>query len=381
MQIEPFALERFFAEHEFAVRHNLAASDVEGMALRELLALADAETSALWDRLTLGYTESAGHPLLRQEIAALDHLSPDDILVCAGAEEALFVTLHALLRPGDHAVVVWPAYQSLHELARAAGASVTLVELQAARGWRLDLAEVQAAIRANTRAVVINFPHNPTGAHISTAELAGLVAICEARGITLVSDEVYRFLEHDPADQLPAAATLGEHAVSIGVMSKSFALAGLRIGWLATRDRKLQERAAELKDYTTICNAAPSEILALIALRAREAVLARSRAIVADNLGRVRELFARYAEVIEWIEPRAGSVAFPRLRGAEAAAWTSLLIEREGILLIPGTEFGGWTEHFRIGFGRRDTAAALDGLERFIRHSLCDSPVEAAKLT
>lgn len=370
--LEPFALERYFAAHEFAVQYTLAASEVEGMALAELLALADDESARLWKTLTLGYTQSAGHPLLRREIAALDDLAPDDVLVCAGAEEAIFLTLQALLREGDHAVVVWPAYQSLHEVARAAGASVTLVELRAESGWRLDLAEVQAALRPATRAVVVNFPHNPTGAHLSHAELAALVALCEARGIALVSDEVYRFLEYDAATRLPAAASLGERAVSIGVMSKSFALAGLRIGWIATRDRALLARVAALKDYTTICNAGPSEILALIALRARETVLARSRSIVAANLQLVRDFFARHPALFEWVEPRAGSVAFPRLRRGDASTWVARLREAEGVLLLPGAEFGGWSDHFRIGLGRGDAEAALGRVESFIRHSPCD---------
>lgn len=379
--LEPFALERYFAAHEFAARYTLAASEVEGLPLAELLALADDESAELWRSLTLGYTQSAGHPLLRREIAALDDLAPDDVLVCAGAEEAIFLTLQALLREGDHAVVVWPAYQSLHEVARAAGASVTLVELDAASGWRLDLAELQAALRPATRAVVINFPHNPTGAHLSHAELAALVAVCEARGITLVSDEVYRFLEYDAAACLPAAASLGERAVSIGVMSKSFALAGLRIGWIATRDRALRRRVAELKDYTTICSAAPSEILAIVALRARDHLLARSRSLIAANLPRWRALFARHADELEWSEPPAGTTAFPRLKAGDAAAWASRLVQREGVLLLPGAVFGGWTEHFRVTLVRSDVPEALERLERFMRHRACDSADEAVPPT
>lgn len=381
MRLEPFALERFFAKHEFSVRLNLAASEVEGLAIGDLLAMADADTAQRWRELTLGYTESAGLPALRMEIAALDGLSADEILVCSGAEEAIFLVLNSLLTDGDHAVVVWPAYQSLHSVARATGASVTLVELRHDAGWRLDLAELQAALRPTTRVVVVNFPHNPTGAHVSAAELAALVALCEARGITLLSDEVYRFLEHDPADRLPAAASLGEHAVSVGVMSKSFALAGLRIGWLATRDRALLTRAAALKDYTTICNAAPSEVLALVALRARERVLARSRAIVSANLALARAFVARNADCLEWVEPRAGSVAFPRLRRGDASAWIERLIAAEGVLLLPGAEFGGWHDHFRLGLGRAGMEEGLARMERFIRHSPCDDAAEVANST
>ncbi|MBA3889660.1 MAG: aminotransferase class I/II-fold pyridoxal phosphate-dependent enzyme [Gemmatimonadaceae bacterium] len=374
MRLQPFGLERYFARHEFSVRHNLAASDVQGLALTELLALADEETAALWSRLTLGYTESAGLPLLRQEIADLDDLDVDDVIVCAGAEEAIFLTMHALVEPGDHAVVVWPAYQSLHEVARSIGAAVSLVELRHEEGWQLDVAEVQSAMRPETRVVAINFPHNPTGAQLPQAELLALVALCEARGITLLSDEVYRFLEHDPRDMLPAAASLGERSASIGVMSKSFALAGLRIGWIATRDAALRERVAALKDYTTICSAAPSEVLALMALRARATILERSRTIVQANMVKFGELVGRHADHMEWVPPRAGAVAFPRLRDAEAdlEGWIDQLIASEGVLLLPGTLFGSPGPHFRIGLGRTDGLAALECLDKNVRHSLCD---------
>lgn len=374
MRLEPFHLERYFAQHEFVVRHNLAASDVQGLAMQELLALADEETAALWSGLTLGYTESAGLPLLRHEIAALDDLHDGDVIVCAGAEEAIFLAMHALLEPGDHAVVVWPAYQSLHEVARSIGAAVTLVELRHEQGWQLDLAEMQSAIRPETRVVAINFPHNPTGAQLALADLLALAALCESRGITLLSDEVYRFLEHDPRDTLPAAASLGERSASIGVLSKSFALAGLRIGWVATRDRALLQRIASMKDYTTICSAAPSEVLAVMALRARAAILERSRRIVQANIADFAALVERHGDHLEWVRPRAGSVAFPRLRApdADVGEWTERLIAEEGVLLAPGSLFGASDPHFRVGLGRTDGAAAFQRLDDYVRHSLCD---------
>src|SRR5512132_1891340 len=146
MQIRPFALERYFAEHEFSAEFLLCSSDVEPYALRELLALADGETRALWEGLTLGYTETAGHPLLRAEIAGLyPGLEADDVLVFAGAQEAIFAFAQTALGPDDHAVVVTPAYQSLHEVARAAGTEVSTVELEHDSGWALDLDDVRRA--------------------------------------------------------------------------------------------------------------------------------------------------------------------------------------------------------------------------------------------
>jgi aspartate/methionine/tyrosine aminotransferase len=368
MNIADFALERYFARWEFSARHLLCASDIESYGLTDLLALADSETRALWDGLRLGYTESTGHPLLRREIASLySGVTPEDVLVFAGAEEAIFLTMHALLGPGDHAVVAWPAYQSLFEVARSAGAEVTLLPLDPA-DWSLDVDRVRAELRPNTKVVVVNFPHSPTGALMNRDAYQRLVALAEERGIVLFSDEVYRWLEIDESQRLPAAVGLGARAVSLGVMSKSFALAGLRVGWLATRNTALLRRVAALKDYTTICSSAPSEVLALIALRARDAVLARSRGILARNLPLLDAFFERMAEHFSWVRPRAGSVAFPRMERGDSAAlerFAAALVEAEGVLLLPGSQFGYPGSHFRLGFGRLDLPVALERLEAF----------------
>jgi len=194
-------------------------------------------------------------------------------------------------------VIVRPAYQSLAEVARAAGADISRVELREAAGWRLDVSELEAALRPNTRLILVNEPHNPTGSLSDRATFDRLVELAAESGARLIVDEVYRFLEFDPADRLPAGADALETGVSIGVMSKSFGLAGLRIGWIATRDRQLLARLAAFKDYTTICSSAPSEVLALIALRARDRVLARNRAIVEANLPLLDGFFGRWGGV------------------------------------------------------------------------------------
>lgn len=368
MQIADFELERYFAQYEFSTRYLLCASDVEGYAMRELLSLADAKTLELWDRLTLGYTESAGLPALRAEVASLyDSVRPDDVLIFAGAEEGVFIAMHALLAPGDHAIVAWPAYQSLHEVARSLGASVTLVPLDPERSWSLDPDAVRRAIRPNTRVVVINYPHSPTGALLARDAFDAIVDACAASGVTLLSDEVYRFLEHDRAARLPAGVDATDRGLSLGVMSKAFGLAGLRIGWIATRDEALRRRLAAFKDYTTICNSAPSEVLALIALRARDRVLARARAIISSNLPLLDEFFERHRTRVEWVRPVAGSVAFPRLVVGDADRFAAALIEREGVLLLPGSRFGYPGSHFRLGFGRIDMPPALERLDSFLQ--------------
>ena len=365
MLIADFALERYFARWEFAVRHVLCASDVEPYRLTELLALADEDSRRRWDELRLGYTESLGLPALRDEIAALyTTLERDDVITFAGAQEGVFLAMHALLSPGHHVVVEWPAYQSLHEVARSIGAQVTLVPLDPAT-WSLDVDAVAAAMRPNTRMIVVNSPHSPTGSQLQPAQLERLVSIAELHGATLFSDEVYRFLEHS-APPLAPAADRSPRAASLGVMSKAFGLAGVRIGWIATRDRELHRRLVSLKDYTTICNAAPSEVLALIGLRKREQVVARALTIVRANLALLDAFMARHDDVFEWVKPCAGSACFPRLTIGGIDQFAADLVEEEGVLLLPASQFGYAGDYFRLGYGRADMPQALARLEAFL---------------
>jgi aspartate/methionine/tyrosine aminotransferase len=371
MQIADFELERFFARYEFSVRHLLCASDVEGWGMAELLALADDESRGLWDRLTLGYTEAPGHPLLRAEIATLyETLEPDDVLTFSGAEEAIFTAANVLLGPGDHAIVTWPAYQSLHEVARAAGARVTLHELRASEGWAIDLDRLRSEVTPQTRLIVVNTPHNPTGMLPDEPTWRAISDLAADAGAVLFADEVYRFLERDGSARLAAGADLGLHGVSLGVMSKSFAMAGLRVGWLASRDRTFLDACARFKDYLTICSSAPSEILALIALRNRDAVLGRSRGIVDANLALLDPFFERQADRLRWVRPGGGPIGFPELVTGEGIdRFADALVASEGVLLAPGTIFGHPGNHFRLGFGRTDFADGLERLEAFLDRS------------
>jgi aspartate/methionine/tyrosine aminotransferase len=364
-----FAIERYFAVHEFAVPYLLCASDVEPLSMHELLAFADDETRDQWEGLVLGYTETLGAPALRRAIAGLyETLEADDVIGVVGASEAIFTLFSALIRPGDHVVALWPAYQSLYDLARAQGAEVELVELRPEDGWKLDLDRIAAAVRPTTRAIVVNLPHNPTGMLPSGAELAALVELAERHGATLVCDEVYRGLEQDPGDRLPAAADLSASAVSVGVLSKTYALAGLRVGWLATRNRGLLDAVSQVRDYTSLCSPAPSEVLGTIAVRAAPALAERSRAIIAANLPLVDALMAEHADRLDWVRPSAGSIGFPRYRGDEGIdAFNERLVAEQGVLLLPGHVYGYGDGRFRLGFGRRNLPEAVERLDRQLR--------------
>jgi len=373
VRIAEFALERYFARWEFAAEHLLCASDVQGVPMADLLALADDETRALWANLALGYTESTGHPLLRREIAGLyESIDPDELLTFGGAEEAIFCLVNVLVGPGDHVIATWPGYQSLYEIARATGADVTLHELHESTGWALDLDLLRRQLTPATRLIVVNLPHNPTGMLPDRATYDALVAIAAAAGAYLLIDEVYRGLEFDETDRLPTGADALPRGISLGVMSKAFAMAGLRIGWLASHDRDLLTRVAAFKDYTTICSSAPSEILSIIGLRAKEQILGRSRGILAANLVLLDAFFDDWSDRFAWVRPTAGSIGFPRLTmpGVGIDDFAADLVQAEGVLLLPGSQFGYAGNHFRLGFGRTDLPKALDRLEAFARRTL-----------
>lgn len=362
--LPPFALERFFDVHEFSTEILLCASDVEPWTLGELLELASEDQQTRWENLSLGYTHAAGHPSLRNQIAKLyDSLEPDDIITFSGAEEGIFAIANVLLGPGTHAIAVVPTYQSLFEVATGTGADVTKVAL--GPDWSFPLDDIAAAIRPDTRLMIINSPNNPTGAVVSGDDLAGLLRLCTESGVTLLCDEVYRFLMHDERHP-PPAADMSPRSVSLGVMSKSFALAGLRIGWIATGDRELIARLAAFKDYTTICSSAPSELLSEIALDNAGTILKRSRAIVAANLEVADGFFHKWDGAFRWTRPAGGTTAFPEFTSPyDIDEFAQQLLREEGVLLAPGSLFSWPGNHFRIGLGRSNFAAGIERLDRF----------------
>jgi aspartate/methionine/tyrosine aminotransferase len=367
MPLPEFALEAYFARWEFTARHNLCASDMESLTLTDLLALGTPAQREAWDRLWLGYTETAGAPSLRAAIAGMyAGLEADDVAVTVGAGEAIFQSVRSLLGPDDHAVTLIPNYQSLEAVA-AGICAVTGVPLEpdADRGWLLDPDRIAAALRPNTRLIILNVPHNPTGWLPSRPVLDAIIELARSRGIWILSDEVYRGLERREADRLPPAVELYERALSVGVLSKTYGLPGLRLGWVACRDRELLRRIVRQKDYTTLCAPAPSEALAEIAIGARDHLVARSRDLVARNLPLLEAFFARHANRFEWRTPAAGCIAFPRYLGGEGVdAFADDLVERAGVLLLPARVYRSALgpvpeDRFRIGFGRADLPEAL----------------------
>jgi aspartate/methionine/tyrosine aminotransferase len=365
-------LERYFAQYEFKVKYMLSPSDCESLALDELLQMASPASLDLWQGLGLGYTDSQGHPLLRAEISGLyQHVPPENILIAA-PEEAIFVAMQTLLRPGDRVVVTSPAYQSLHEIARSIGCEVVNWQLEPGpeAGWRLDIADLEDRLDAHTRMLVINFPHNPTGHTLTQPELEALIGLARKRDLYLFSDEMYRLLEYEPSMRLPAVCDLYEKGISLSGLSKSFALPGLRIGWLATQAAGLVGSWLAYKDYTTICNSAPSEILGIIALQNKDRILRRNLDIIRANLDFAARFFGKYDNIFSWYRPRAGSVAFPEWHGkAPVEQFCQEVLEQQGIMIVPGSLFDFPGNHFRVGLGRRNLAEVLQHLDDYMNPS------------
>jgi aspartate/methionine/tyrosine aminotransferase len=367
-----FRLETYFSRWEFTARYHLCASDMESIGISELVGYADPDDRRAWDELRLGYTETWGAPALREAIAdTYDAMSAAEVLTFAGAEEGLFAAMQVLLQPQDHAIVVTPNYQAA-ETVPGSICEVSGVPLDATREWSLDLNLVEDALRPNTKVISINFPHNPTGKVIDTQTLDGLISMARPRGIYVFSDEVYRLLERDPSRRLPQVADIYERGLSLNVMSKAYGLPGLRIGWIASRDRNVLDRLEKAKHYLSICNSAPSELLAVIALKARDRILARNRAIIDDNLEHFREFFDAHRDLFEWQVPDGGCIAYPRYLGSAGVEdFCRGLLEEAGVLLLPAsihqsslTDTPG--DRFRIGFGRLNTREGLAALEAYL---------------
>ena len=369
MNLPPFKLERYFAKYEFNTDFLLCSSDCEAMTIADLLAMEE-DAAQKFQQVWLGYTESQGSPALRNEISKLyEGIPAENILVHTGAEEAIYLFMFAAFKKGDHVIVHSPGYQSLAEVARAAGCDVSPWRAREENQWALDLNELRHLMRTNTKAIVLNTPNNPTGYLMSRTDYEALHKFVQERKLLFFSDEVYRESEYDPAGRLTAACDMGEHAVSLGVTSKTYGLAGLRIGWIATMNKKIYDAMASLKDYTTICNSAPSEFLAEVAMRNRHKLAQRNLDIIGENLAVIDDLFGRRANLFSWVRPKAGSMGFPRLLKGNVEDFCDDLVRKAGVLLLPGSMYDYSRNHFRLGLGRKNLPQAVERLEEYLKNN------------
>jgi aspartate/methionine/tyrosine aminotransferase len=366
MQIKPFRIEHYFGKYEFTAKYLLSSSDAESRTIQELLNLEAGAQQGLLEHWC-GYTESPGAPWLREVIAGIyKGIKSDDVLILSAAEEGIFVLYHALVGPGDHVVVETPCYESSLEVARSTGAEVSEWPRRFEDGWAHDLAALEKLIRPNTKIIYINTPHNPTGLLIPAKVFNQVIALAASRGIIVFSDEVYRELEHEPNQRLPAACEAYDRAVSLGSMSKTYGLPGLRLGWLVARNADILRRCLEFRYYTTICNSAPSEFLAALALRHRATLVQRNLEIVRRNLALLDAFIQRRAELVEWVKPNASPIGFVRFKPErDVFTFCEDVVRDSGVLLLPGSVYDQ-PRHIRFGYGRKNMPEALVQLEAYL---------------
>lgn len=366
MNLHPFALEQYFAKYEFTTKYLLSSSDCDGLVQKELLALADDETRSLWDHLTLGYTESLGHPMLREEIAKLYSGITSENVLCVVPEEGIFLALHAILTSGDNVICTFPGYQSLYEIAEGIGCKVTKWEPNEEQGWRFDPEFLEKNIQSNTKLLVINFPHNPTGYLPSLEEYTKIIEIAKKHNLFVFSDEMYRFLEYENKNRIPSACEIYDNAISLFGMSKTFGMAGVRVGWVVTKNAEIYQKMATHKDYTTICGNAPSEILSIIALRRKEYIIQNHLQRINRNLRILEAFFKKHEDRFSWVKPKAGTICFPRLVQGNAYDFCQKVVNETSIMVLPSTVYDYGDVHIRIGFGRENFPEILEKFEKYI---------------
>jgi len=371
VRIEPFQLERWMTKYEVKVKWDIAESGIYPMSLREILdLLPTAERETELDRLLnlqLGYSEACGSAELRSLLAGTyENTSPDEILVTTGAIEANFLLLNELLSAGDRVVAVSPAYQQLHSVAKAIGCDVALWTLRDDGGFHFDLDDLRALATPGTRMIVINTPHNPTGAMLSEQDLREIFALAEEIYAWVLSDEAYRWLDLPGSPPLaPPMRNLGPRAISTGTFSKPFGLPGLRIGWIAAPEDVVR-RCWGLRDYISLSPGKLNDALAVLAFRHRNQIVERTRQIVAENLPFAERWFAENEDLVSWTPPRGGILALMKyqldLPSLEVA---NLLAEDYSVMLAPGSAFG-YEGYLRIGVGN-SPAIFAEGLRQTAR--------------
>ncbi|MEI8216607.1 MAG: aminotransferase class I/II-fold pyridoxal phosphate-dependent enzyme [Eubacteriales bacterium] len=370
MKINDFKSEVFFDQYEFNAKYLLSLSDAESMSVEELLSYEPGATEEFL-KIRLGYTEVPGSPELRREIAKLYHtVNIDQISVHCGAEEPIFNFMWSMLEPGDHVVCMFPAYQSLYDVAAGAGAEVSRWHIRPSSTigeWMIDLEELKSLIRPNTKLICINSPNNPTGFVFTDEQINEIVEIAKANDLYLYSDEVYHGLELD-GQKRQLLVDLYDKAISMNVMSKAYGMAGLRIGWIATKDKYAYERITKAKHYTTVCNAAPSEFLATLALKHGEKIIDRNMKILRDNLDIADRFFAKYPDLFDYARPKAATVAFFKMNIKQQIDEFCIDMVRNGSIIVLSADIYDMEgQYIRIGFGRKNFAECLGKFEDYLR--------------
>lgn len=368
MKINDFKLECYFGLYEFTAPYLLTQSDCESMTAEQLLAMEPGAQEAYLQQW-LGYTETWGDPELRELIAGLlQNMEAENILVFHGAQEAIFAYMNVMLDPGDHMIAMYPNYQSAYEVANSIPDCQFSMWWLKDDGdkWVIDFDELEGLIQPNTKVLAINSPNNPTGYTFTNDEIRRLCEICKKHDIYLFADEVYKGLEMD-GEKRDWMADHYDRCVSLGVMSKAYGLAGLRVGWLASKDTEMLNKVVKFKHYMSICDSAPSEFLSKVALKHSDELLDRSRSLIEENIKLADQFFDKYDYLFEKKAITCGPVAFHKLLiDMPVGEFCQMAVDKKGVLLLPAGIYDMDGQYFRMGYGRKGVPEALEKFEEFL---------------
>lgn len=368
MKLRDFKLEVFFGKHEFSAPYLLTQSDCASMSIKELLAYEPGAEEEFLNE-SLGYTEVAGSPYFRETISNLyTTISAEEIIVHVGAQEPIFNFMNVLLEKDDHVVCQFPIYQSLFEVANSIGCEVSRWTMEQANdGWAIDIDKLESMIKPNTKLICLNSPNNPTGYTLKKEEIEKIVEIARRYDLYVFCDEVYKGVELDGIKR-PCFADCYEKGISLGVMSKAYGLAGLRLGWIATKDHEIIEKMIKMKHYTSICTSGPSEYLSMIALKHSDEILNKNRSIIESNLKISDKFFSKHSSLFKYNRPMAGPVAFHKMNiQMPIHDFCETLVAEKGVLLLPSSIYAFKGQYFRMGYGRANFEESLLKFEEYLQ--------------
>jgi aspartate/methionine/tyrosine aminotransferase len=366
MQLKPFLLDMWLDRYEHDIEFNLAASEGPRWTLNEILNLASEEERQRFLHHKLHYSRPAGADGLRAAIADMQEVDIDAVQVVTGASEALLILFWLAAESGANVVLPQPGYPPFSALPESLRIETRYYTVRKENDFRIDLDEIKRLVDRNTKLVLINSPHNPTGATISDAELDALHEFTASREIQLVSDEVYHPIYHgEPtrsASRLPYATVIHD-------FSKAFPLSGVRTGWMIEHDPKRRELYWNARTIFSISNNTAGEMLAEIAMRHRDVVLGKTQKTATQNLRHLSVFMSEHRETLGWIPPRGGVTAFPWLVSGENSRAFCQAAADQGILLAPGDCWDA-PSHFRLGFAAMSDKfpKALDRLREFVKN-------------
>ena len=348
MDMSKFLVDAYFVEHEHAARYMMGSSDPESLRLCDAI-----KDFGKYGGESLGYPLDGYRPLLEKLTRLYKTVTPEQIAVMNGGEETIYVTMRALLNKGDEVVVHTPCFQSLSVIAEEIGCEMKYYRPSFENGWEFDFPLLESLVSDKTKMVVLNYPHNPTGACLTSADMEKIVRLCKAHDAYLVSDEMYRFLSLDPAYSTESFADLYDNAVALGGFSKTFAAPGLRLGWVATKNPALMKKLLAYRHFTSTCTNLVSQLVAAELLDRAEAIIQRNNSIVQRNYQLFQDFAGKHRQLFAYAPPKGATMVYVKLlNGQTSMDFCMEILEHTGVLMVPSSVLEASDEYIRLGMGR-----------------------------